>query len=186
MGDTTTKTTMPWGISSQKLQPGSMKTITDSKLATFAVGQQKKSRFQKAREEKEQKKKEEEEAAAKLFETFVASFTEDDDSKTFVRGGKVNADGEVLGGKAGDIYKMDRRAGGPMSEMERMMLEMQVSPPNRKPESTLENLDHTESGHQRQLKLKWSSCLSLWWEIRQLRQTSRWEEERRQANRRLP
>ena len=29
---------LPWGISSQKIQPGSMKTITDSKLATFAVG----------------------------------------------------------------------------------------------------------------------------------------------------
>lgn len=41
---------LPWGISNAKLQPSSLGQITDSKLATFAAGQQKKSRFQKARE----------------------------------------------------------------------------------------------------------------------------------------
>src|SRR5690348_8735050 len=41
----------------RSFQPGSMKTITDSKLVNFAVGQQKKTRFQKLRDEKELKKK---------------------------------------------------------------------------------------------------------------------------------
>lgn len=44
------KSSLPWGISNEKLQPSSLGQITDSKLATFAAGQQKKSRFQKARE----------------------------------------------------------------------------------------------------------------------------------------
>jgi hypothetical protein len=29
---------LPWGISSQKIQPGALKTISESKLAAFAVG----------------------------------------------------------------------------------------------------------------------------------------------------
>ena len=49
-------------------QPGSMSRITDSKLASFAVGQQKKSRFQKAREDEEKKKRLEVEEAAKVYD----------------------------------------------------------------------------------------------------------------------
>ena len=49
-----------------------MKTISQGKLAAFAVGQQKKSRFQKAREEKEQKKRQEEEEAAKVHRSNTA------------------------------------------------------------------------------------------------------------------
>ena len=41
---------LPWGVDNNQLQPGSMKTITDSKLATFAIGKQQKTRFQKTRE----------------------------------------------------------------------------------------------------------------------------------------
>lgn len=75
---------LPWGI--QQAQPGSLKTISQTKLATFAVGQQKKSRFQKAREEAEEKKKKEEEEAAKIYGQFVASFGGDEEyGKTFVR-----------------------------------------------------------------------------------------------------
>jgi U2-associated protein SR140 len=74
---------LPWGI--QQIQPGSMKVISDTKLATFAVGQQKKSRFQKAREEKEEKKKKEEAEAAKIYDQFVASFAPEEDGKTFIR-----------------------------------------------------------------------------------------------------
>lgn len=76
---------LPWGI--QQAQPGSLKTISQTKLATFAVGQQKKSRFQKAREEAEEKKKKEEEEAAKIYGQFVASFggNEEEYGKTFVR-----------------------------------------------------------------------------------------------------
>lgn len=76
------KATLPWGI--QQIKPGSMKTISDAKLASFAVGQQKKSRFQKAREEKEEKKRQEEAEAAKIYDSFVASFAVEED-KTFVR-----------------------------------------------------------------------------------------------------
>ena len=41
---------MPWGINAQQIAPSSLSTISDTKLVTFALGQQKKSRFQKARE----------------------------------------------------------------------------------------------------------------------------------------
>lgn len=118
------KETLPWGISNQQIQPGSMKTITESKLATFAIGQQKKSRFQKAREEKEAKKQEEEKAAAQLFDTFVASFTGEEDSKTFVRGGG-NTRGEPGGG---EVYKLDSRMVNRKanSEMDMLMDEMKV------------------------------------------------------------
>ena len=116
---------LPWGISTKQLQPGSMKTISDSKLATFAIGQQKKSRFQKAREEKELKKKLEDEAASKIYDQFVASFDVSNESRTFVRqGGQAD--------QSASIYKMDtRRASSPekkhgVREMDRMLEEMKV------------------------------------------------------------
>jgi U2-associated protein SR140 len=59
---------LPTSLPSNSIQPGSLKTITDSKLATFAVGQQKKSRFQKAKEEAEAKKQKEVEEAAKIYD----------------------------------------------------------------------------------------------------------------------
>jgi membrane protein involved in colicin uptake len=55
-------------------------------------------RFQKAKEDKEQKRKEEEHAAAALYDGFVASFsTEEEDTKTFVRGRN----------SGGDVYKLE-------------------------------------------------------------------------------
>lgn len=96
----------------------------------FNLGQQKKSRFQVAREEKEQKRREEEEEAAKVFDSFVASFeVEENGAKTFVRGGKVQSgEGDVTGGKSGELYKLDRRSTSkqPASEMDRMIEEMKV------------------------------------------------------------
>lgn len=76
-----------------------MKGISDTKLVTFALGQQKKSRFQKAREEKEAKKKADEAEVAAVYDTFVASFKDTEDvnaagegrGKKFVRGGRVQA-----------------------------------------------------------------------------------------------
>lgn len=44
------KVTLPWGVSNTQLQPSSLGGISDSKLASFNAGGQKKSRFQKARE----------------------------------------------------------------------------------------------------------------------------------------
>lgn len=102
------------------------KQIADSKLITFAVGQQKKSRFQKAREEKELKQKLADEETAKVYDSFVSSFTEEEDGKTFVRGSKSGRDDDrdgIYGGSKGDIYRMERRGG---SEMERLMNENKV------------------------------------------------------------
>ena len=64
---------------------------------------------------------------------FAASFDHDDDSKTFIRGGKPtqgSGTGDVVGGRAGDVYKMDSkksgRPGAPLSEMDRMLEELKV------------------------------------------------------------
>ena len=113
----------------QAIQPGSMRTITENKLATFAVGQQKKSRFQKAREDKETKKKLDDEAASVEYEKFVATFSEVDNSKTFVRGGKVNDDTEIYGGSGrGEPYKLERKSQtGIPSERDQMLEEFKVS-----------------------------------------------------------
>jgi U2-associated protein SR140 len=69
----------------QSQQVVGMGRISQGKLAAFAVGTQKKSRFQKAREERELKKKQEEQEAASVYESFVASFAVEEDGKTFVR-----------------------------------------------------------------------------------------------------
>ncbi len=108
------------------IQPGSLRSLTDSKLVTFAVGQQKKTRFQKLRDEKEQKKKLDEQEAAQVYDSFVASFNEDEDVKHFVRGSTFQDNGESSGGKAGDIYTLDRRVNNKTSEMDKIMLEMKV------------------------------------------------------------
>lgn len=100
--------------------------ISESKLVSFAIGQQKKSRFQKAREDKELKQKLDDEATAKVYDSFVSSFTEEEDGKTFVRGGLSKSSSEgIYGGNRGDVYRMDRNpAGG--SEMEKIANEMKV------------------------------------------------------------
>lgn len=97
------------------------KPIADSKLITFAVGQQKKSRFQKAREEKELKQKLDDEETAKVYDSFVSSFTEEEDGKTFVRGGSNRDGGEAS--KGGDVYKMERKG---TSDVPRTMIENKV------------------------------------------------------------
>lgn len=100
---------MPRGINIDGIQAGSLKTITDTKLVAFAVGNQKKSRFQKAREEQELKKKQEEQEAAKIYDDFVASFEDKSDKKTFVPAG-----GSTSGSSSSKKS----------SEMERIMEEM--------------------------------------------------------------
>eukprot|EP01039_Chlorochromonas_danica_P009805 gene9805-10844_t len=85
---------------------GSLKNISDSKLVTFAIGQQKKSRFQKAREEQEAKKKQDDLEAAKVYESFVASFDVDEDGlKTFVRSGRAPVAG---GGGGKKVWEADK------------------------------------------------------------------------------
>lgn len=89
---------------------GSLKNISDSKLVTFAIGQQKKSRFQKAREEQEAKKKQDDLEAAKVYESFVASFDVDEDAiKPFVRPGRAPA--PAVGGGGRKASEMDKLLG---------------------------------------------------------------------------
>lgn len=110
------------------VQPGSMKTITEKKLVAFAVGQQKKSRFQKAREEKEAKRKLDDEEAAKVYDSFVESFNVDGSSTgDFVRGA-AGGGGEAGTGPA-SAYRIDggRGSGRKMTEMESLMSEMKNS-----------------------------------------------------------
>lgn len=97
------------------MQPGSMRTITDTKLVNFALGQQKKTRFQKLRDAKEQKEKEDAEEAALVYQSFAASFTGSEDSKSFVRS---SASGN---GSGGAVYKVSKT-----SEMDRLLAEMKV------------------------------------------------------------
>lgn len=100
--------------------------IPESKLVSFAIGQQKKSRFQKAREDKEAKQKLEDEATAKVYDSFVSSFTEEEDGKTFVRGGSSRGEKDsIYGGNRGEVYKMDRNAAGG-SEIDKVANEMKV------------------------------------------------------------
>lgn len=40
---------LPWGIDKTEMQPSSLTALTDEKLARFVIGQQKKTKFQKAR-----------------------------------------------------------------------------------------------------------------------------------------
>ena len=80
----------------------------------------------------EQKRKEEEEAAAKVYDSFVESFTVDEDNtKTFIRGessitGSSGSDG--VEGKAGETYKLSSssKANKDPSDVDRFMNEMKV------------------------------------------------------------
>ena len=82
-----------------------------------------------------------------FFTVSLASFDSEADTKTFIRGGKkvTDRDGpgrDVIGGRAGEVYKLDSRggtgqsqsqgtgkgkSGGPQSEMDRMLEELKVS-----------------------------------------------------------
>lgn len=90
------------------------------------MGQQKKSRFQKAREDKELKKKEEEREAAAVYETFVKSFSDtSSSSKAFVRGstdGKASAYKQELFQDATTVVSRPSKSKG--SELDRLMHEM--------------------------------------------------------------
>mmetsp|Transcript_36985 Transcript_36985/g.47798 ORF Transcript_36985/g.47798 Transcript_36985/m.47798 type:complete len:1038 (+) Transcript_36985:104-3217(+) len=135
----------PFGlVDPSKVKPGSMKTISQTKLATFVVGQQKKTRFQKEKEAKEAKKKQELTEAAGLYEDFVTSFNPEENSKTFMRGSNRNESNDrtykMKSSSSSSIFSsspqlpksspppssssrrsLDKK---PMSEMERMLEEM--------------------------------------------------------------
>ncbi|XP_078694249.1 U2 snRNP-associated SURP motif-containing protein-like isoform X4 [Branchiostoma floridae x Branchiostoma belcheri] len=100
---------LPWGLKSEGLTPGSMKTISEQKLKAFSVGRMNQKKTLSKKEQEELKKKEEEKAAAQVFEEFVASF-EDSASqgpKTWVRGNTINPETkkETTSSKKGSLYK---------------------------------------------------------------------------------
>lgn len=100
--------------------------LTETKLTTFAIGQVKKSRFQREREEKEQKRKKDEEDAANMYESFVESFESGPPSsakgpKEFVKGGGCGrSSGEAQPFSSSSKPKMRR-------ELDLFMDEAQVS-----------------------------------------------------------
>lgn len=120
---------IPWGM--QNIQPGSMKTISTEKIATFAVGQQKKSRFQREREENEKRKKQEEEEARKAYESFAASFgvaepmdtPQRSDLLPFASSSVTVEDTAPKSAKAPVIHRTMKGRG---SEMQKMLEEMKV------------------------------------------------------------
>ena len=82
---------LPWGLKNDKITPGSVKAIPESKLKAFEIGTMNigKKTLSK-REQEELKKKEDEKAAAQVFEEFVASFQETGKhQKSWVKGGTV-------------------------------------------------------------------------------------------------
>ncbi|XP_078614637.1 U2 snRNP-associated SURP motif-containing protein-like isoform X12 [Branchiostoma floridae x Branchiostoma japonicum] len=100
---------LPWGLKSEGLTPGSMKSISEQKLKAFSVGRMNQKKTLSKKEQEELKKKEEEKAAAQVFEEFVASF-EDSASqgpKTWVRGNTINPETkkETTSSKKGALYK---------------------------------------------------------------------------------
>ncbi|EDO34858.1 predicted protein, partial [Nematostella vectensis] len=115
------KKNLPWGLSSDGLAPGSMKTITESKLKAFSVGMMnaQNKKVSKAKQEVEERKKRDEEKCAEVFADFVASF---DDSrvhgKTFVRGSTINPDTkeETISEDSGRLYK-------PMAKLSASLIE---------------------------------------------------------------
>lgn len=103
-------------------ESSSIKNLSDDKLLSFAIGQNKKSRFQKDREDKELKRKQDEEDAAKVYQSFAADFNPDEDvgPKRFVRAGEsLDASVEERPGIKASQNKL--------SEMDKMMLELKVT-----------------------------------------------------------
>ncbi|CAI5739911.1 unnamed protein product [Peronospora destructor] len=82
---------LPWGMEKKEMQPSSLTSLTDDKLARFVLGHQKKTKFHKEREDREAKKRQADEEAAMMYATFVASFDNEDETKgkTF-RGSEMN------------------------------------------------------------------------------------------------
>ncbi|XP_073256675.1 U2 snRNP-associated SURP motif-containing protein-like [Porites lutea] len=107
--DTSDKT-LPWGLSPEALAPGSMKTISQSKLKSFSVGMMNAGlkKPSKSKQDVEEKKKKEAVECAEVFADFVASFEDSRAAgKTFVRGNTINPETkeETASLKAGALYK---------------------------------------------------------------------------------
>ncbi|RLN58209.1 hypothetical protein BBJ29_004844 [Phytophthora kernoviae] len=117
---------LPWGMEKAEMQPSSLKSLTDDKLARFVLGHQKKTKFQKEREDREAKKRQADAEAAKIYATFVASFDNEDRTKgkAFVRGETTQGKQVVRAGtngdrqSGGDIYRLKGKEKLPFSGFE--------------------------------------------------------------------
>ncbi|CAI5742006.1 unnamed protein product [Hyaloperonospora brassicae] len=101
---------LPWGMEKTEMQPSSLTSLTDDKLARFVLGHQKKTKFQKEREDREAKKRRADEEAAKIYATFVASFDNEGEAqgKTFVRSAAALGDGQSTH-EHGETYRLEAK-----------------------------------------------------------------------------
>ncbi|EEY54549.1 U2-associated splicing factor, putative [Phytophthora infestans T30-4] len=129
-----------------EMQPSSLTSLTDDKLARFVLGHQKKTKFQKEREDREAKKRQADEEAAKIYATFVASFDNEDETKgkAFVRSGTQAAQGNSeLPTQSGDVYRLKgKEQAAPfsatrkkVSEMDQMLQQIKQKDADRREEA---------------------------------------------------
>ncbi|CAH3149384.1 unnamed protein product [Pocillopora meandrina] len=127
---------LPWGLTPEGLTPGSMKTISESKLKSFSVGmmnaglkkparskldsdEKKKNILDRKKAEKLSKAESE---CAEVFADFVASFEDARVAgKTFVRGNTINPETkeETASAQAGALYK-------PMAKISATVMEEKI------------------------------------------------------------
>ncbi|GAB9468342.1 hypothetical protein Gpo141_00005661 [Globisporangium polare] len=109
-------TALPWDMATMEMQPSSLTSLTDDKLARFVIGRQKKTKFEKDREEREARKRQADDEAAQIYAKFVASFENEDDTlgKAFVRGETVvqgNAQHQPSHHQHGELYRLKPKDG---------------------------------------------------------------------------
>ncbi|XP_015749110.1 PREDICTED: U2 snRNP-associated SURP motif-containing protein-like [Acropora digitifera] len=124
---------LPWGLSPEGLAPGSMKTISQSKLKSFSVGMMNAGlkKPAKSKQDVEEKKKKQEAEAAEVFADFVASFEDSRAAgKTFVRGNTINPETkeETASKQAGALYK-------PMAKIQTAVIEQKIKTEFSQPKS---------------------------------------------------
>ncbi|XP_020630780.1 U2 snRNP-associated SURP motif-containing protein-like [Orbicella faveolata] len=115
---------LPWGLSPEGLAPGSMKTISQSKLKSFSIGMMNAGLKKpvKSKQDAEEKKKKAESECAEVFADFVASFEDSRVAgKTFVRGNTINPETkeETASAQAGALYK-------PMAKLSATVMEQKI------------------------------------------------------------
>ncbi|KAJ7390317.1 U2 snRNP-associated SURP domain-containing protein [Desmophyllum pertusum] len=115
---------LPWGLSPEGLAPGSMKTISQSKLKSFSIGMMNAGlkKPSKSKHESDEKKKKAESECAEVFADFVASFEDSRvGGKAFVRGNTINPETkeETASAQAGALYK-------PMATLSATIMEQKI------------------------------------------------------------
>ncbi|KAI0979580.1 hypothetical protein GJ496_004727 [Pomphorhynchus laevis] len=101
---------LPWGLKNDTLAPGSMKTITETKIKAFQLGAMNVAKkTMSKRDIEENKRKQEELEAQEVYKDFVASFEDSNKiGKMFVKGSTIQAGVktvETLPSDRGRVYK---------------------------------------------------------------------------------